>query len=75
MSQSGSHLSVSEQSVAACAEAAGKVGYPMLWRQASLAVELCQRAAEMAGPTLPGSYRPCSRAGNDRRVRRPSATA
>jgi len=52
---------------AAAAKAPGKVGYPMLWRQAALAVELCQRAAEMAGPALPGSYRPCSRASNVRR--------
>jgi prevent-host-death family protein len=38
--------------------AAGSSGYPMLWRQAALAVELCQRAAEIAGQVLPGSYRP-----------------
>ena len=47
--------------------AADEVGFPMLWRQAALAVELCQRAAEMAGPVLPGSYRPGSRASNVRR--------
>ena len=47
---------------AVAAGVAGKVGYPMLWRQAALAVELCQRAAEMAGEVLPGSYRPGSRA-------------
>jgi len=41
--------------------AAAKVGYPMLWRQAALAVELCQRGAEMTGQVLPGSYRPGSR--------------
>jgi hypothetical protein len=52
---------------AVAAEAAGKVGYPMLWRQAALAVELCQRAAEMAGEVLPGSYRPGSRASTARR--------
>jgi prevent-host-death family protein len=40
------------------AGSAPKVGYPMLWRQASLAVELCQRVAEITGPALPGSYRP-----------------
>ena len=40
---------------AVAAGAAGIVGYPMLWRQAALAVELCQRAAEMAGEVLPGS--------------------
>jgi prevent-host-death family protein len=57
------------RAVAAEAAAKGKVGYPMLWRQAALAVELCQRAAEMAGPALPGSYRPCSRAGTARRGR------
>ena len=47
---------------AVAAESAGKVGYPMLWRQAALAVELCQRAAEITGQVLPGSYRPGSRA-------------
>lgn len=47
---------------AVAAEAAGSTGYPMLWRQAALAVELCQRAAEIAGQVLPGSYRPGSRA-------------
>ena len=46
---------------AVIAESAGKAGYPMLWRQAALAVELCQRAAEMTGQVLPGSYRPGSR--------------
>jgi prevent-host-death family protein len=48
---------------AVIAESGGKAGYPALWRQASLAVELCQRAAEITGPELPGSYRPGSRAG------------
>jgi prevent-host-death family protein len=43
-------------------ESAGKAGYPALWRQAALAVELCQRAAEITGPELPGSYRPGSQA-------------
>ncbi len=52
---------------AVAAGAAGSVGYPMLWRQAALAVELCQRAAEIAGPVLPGSYRPGSRASRVRR--------
>lgn len=52
---------------AVAAGAAGSVGYPMLWRQAALAVELCQRAAEMTGQVLPGSYRPGSRAGSIRR--------
>jgi hypothetical protein len=33
---------------AVAARAAGSVGYPMLRRQVALAVELCQRAAEMA---------------------------
>jgi prevent-host-death family protein len=42
--------------------AASHVGYPMLWRQAALAVELCQRGAELAEDALPGSYRPGSRA-------------
>lgn len=46
---------------AVAAGSAPKVGYPMLWRQASLAVELCQRVAELTGPVLPGSYRPGSR--------------
>jgi prevent-host-death family protein len=45
---------------AVAAEAAGKVGYPTLWRHASLAVELCQRAAEMTGKVLPGLFRPGS---------------
>lgn len=45
-------------------ESAGKAGYPTLWRQAALAVELCQRAAEITGPELPGSYRPGSQAGS-----------
>ncbi len=39
---------------------AGKTGYLMLWRQAVLAVELRQRAAEITGQVLPGSYRPGS---------------
>ena len=47
---------------AVAAGSAGKTGYPMLWRQAALAVELCQRAAEITGQVLPGSYRPGSRA-------------
>lgn len=51
---------------AVAAEAADKVGYPMLWRQAALAVELCERAAEMTGVVLPGSYRPFSRVGKTR---------
>jgi hypothetical protein len=46
-------------------KSAGKAGYPMLWRQAALAVELCQRAAEITGQVLPGSYRPGSRTGAD----------
>jgi len=52
---------------AVAAEAADAVGYPMLWRQAALAVELCQRAVEITGRDLPGSYRPGSRASNTRR--------
>ena len=43
-------------------KAAYKVGYPMLWRHVALAVELCERAVEMTGRVLPGSYRPGSRA-------------
>ena len=49
------------------AKAADKVGYPMLWRHAALAVELCQRAVESTGRVLPGSYRPGSRASSLRR--------
>lgn len=49
---------------AVVAESAGKAGYRMLWRQAALAVELCQRAAEITGQVLPGSYRPGSLAGS-----------
>jgi hypothetical protein len=52
---------------AVAAESAGKTGYPTLWRQAALAVELCQRAAEITGQALPGSYRPGSLAGNSAR--------
>ena len=52
---------------AVAAQAADKVGFPMLWRQAALAVELCQRAAEITGHVLPGSYRPGSRASSVRR--------
>ncbi|MBV9379450.1 MAG: type II toxin-antitoxin system prevent-host-death family antitoxin [Streptosporangiaceae bacterium] len=48
---------------AVVAESADKVGYPMLWRQAALAVELCQRAVEITGRVLPGSHRPGSLAG------------
>jgi len=48
---------------AVVAESAGKAGYPTLWQQAALAVELCQRAVEITGRVLPGSYRPGSRAG------------
>lgn len=52
---------------AVAAEAASSVGYPMLWRQAALAVELCQRAVEITGRALPVCYRPGSRASNVRR--------
>jgi prevent-host-death family protein len=52
---------------AVAADAADKVGYPMLWRQAALAVELCQRAVEITERVLPGSYRPGSRASSARR--------
>ena len=48
--------------------AADKVGYPMLWRHAALAVELCQRAAEITGRVLPGSYRPGGRPGQVRQI-------
>ncbi len=51
---------------AVAAEAAGKVGYPTLWRHASLAVELCQRAAELTGKVLPGSFPAGSRASTAR---------
>jgi prevent-host-death family protein len=57
---------------AVIAESVGKAGYPALWRQAALAVELCQRAAENTGPELPGSYRPGNQAGGAAR-RRPTA--
>jgi len=50
---------------AVIAESVGKAGYPTLWQQAALAVELCQRAVEITGRVLPGSYRPGSRAGAD----------
>lgn len=36
------------------------VGYPMRWQQVMMAVELCQRAVEISGQVLPGSYRPGS---------------
>jgi prevent-host-death family protein len=52
---------------AVAATAADKVGYPMLWRHAALAVELCERAVEITGRVLPGSYRPGSRASSVRR--------
>jgi prevent-host-death family protein len=45
---------------AVAADSADETGYPMLWRHVALAVELCQRAAEMTGRVLPGSYRPGS---------------
>jgi len=46
---------------AVAAKAADSIGYPMLWRQAAVTVELCQRAVEITGQVLPGSYRPGSR--------------
>jgi hypothetical protein len=52
---------------AVAAGMAGKVGYPALCRNTALAVELCQRAVEMTGRVLPGSYRPGSRASSIRR--------
>jgi prevent-host-death family protein len=48
---------------AVAAKSADETGYPTRWRHVALAVELCQRAAEMTGQVLPGSYRPGSRAG------------
>jgi hypothetical protein len=48
---------------------AGKVEYPALCRNTALAVELCQRAVEMTGRVLPGSYRPGSRAGGHETAR------
>ena len=49
---------------AVVAGSAGKSGYPTLWLQAALAVELCQRAAEITGraarvlpPRQPGRRR------------------
>lgn len=59
---------------AVAADAVSETGYPTLWRNAALAVELCQRAAEIAGHALPGSYRPGSRAWRPGQ-RRPSVTA
>lgn len=56
---------------AVAAKAADKVGYPMLWRHAALAVELCERAVEITGRVLPGSYRPGSRASSVTRRRAP----
>jgi prevent-host-death family protein len=55
---------------AVVAKAADKVGYPMLWRHVALAVELCERAVEITGRVLPGSYRPGSRAGSAMRRHR-----
>jgi prevent-host-death family protein len=52
---------------AVAADMPREVGYPARWRQASLAVELCQRGAEMVDGELPGSYRPGSRASKVRR--------
>jgi prevent-host-death family protein len=52
---------------AVVADGEGDVGYPTRWQHTTLAVELCQRAAEIAGGPLPGSYRPGSRAGTVRR--------
>ena len=46
---------------AVAADSADETGYPMRWRHVARAVELCQRAAEMTGQVLPGSYRPGSR--------------
>ena len=43
---------------------ARKVEYPALCRNVALSIELCQRAVEMTGRVLPGSYRPGSRASN-----------
>ena len=54
---------------AVAATAADKVGYPMLWRHAALAVELCERAVEITGRVLPGSYRPGSRAKDPDKLR------
>ena len=51
---------------AVAAGMAGKVGYPALCRNVALSVELCQRAVEMTGKELPGSYRPGSRASDVR---------
>ncbi len=54
---------------AARAVAAGmarKVGYPALCHNVALSVELCQRAVEMTGVVMPGSYRPGSRASSIR---------
>ena len=52
---------------AVAAGMADRVEYPALCRNAAIAVELCQRAVEMTGRVLPGSYRPGSRASSVRR--------
>lgn len=51
---------------AVAASAVGRTRYPMLWRQAALAVELCQRVAEIAGQELPGVL-PARQQGGQRR--------
>lgn len=51
---------------AVAAEMASKIGYPALCRNVAISVELCQRAVEMTGVVMPGSYRPGSRASSIR---------
>lgn len=47
---------------AVAAGLADKVEYPALCRNTAISMELCQRAVEMTGRVLPGSYRPGSQA-------------
>ena len=61
LSGSSNRALAAARAVAAKSASADETGYPTRWRHVALAVELCQRAAEMTGQVLPGSYRPGSR--------------
>jgi hypothetical protein len=61
LSGSSNQALAAARAVAAKSASADETGYPTRWRHVALAVELCQRAAEMTGQVLPGSYRPGSR--------------
>jgi hypothetical protein len=52
---------------AVAAKAADKVRYPMLWRHAALAVELCEQTVEITGRILSRSYRGSEEASCSRR--------